>query len=45
MDTSMENYILALFTHSGYTYADVQTLLANVRKDFRRNKMHIYTRA
>lgn len=41
----MENYVLALFTHSGWKYAEVQALLGHVRREVRQNKMHIYTHA
>lgn len=43
--TGMENYILALFCHHGWTFAEVQALLGHVRREIRSNKMHIYTRA
>ncbi|MCJ1362716.1 hypothetical protein MMC16_001822 [Acarospora aff. strigata] len=45
LEGGLENYVLAMFTHSGWEYTEVQALLAHVRKEVRTNKMHIYTRA
>jgi hypothetical protein len=40
----MENYVLALFTHSGWKYAEVQALLGHVRRGPPEQDAHLHTR-
>jgi hypothetical protein len=44
LEGAIDGYSLALFTRmGGWSEAETQILLAHVRKEFKSNKMHVYT--
>ena len=43
LEMAIEAYTMALFTRNGWSEAETQVLLAQVRHEIRSGKMHIYT--